>query len=56
MPRDKGQPAMPRPDRDYQRELEYLYARRYAIEALIASLQKYDRCRDGALETELKQA
>ncbi len=31
------------PDRNYQRQLEQLYARRSAIDALIASLKDYDR-------------
>jgi hypothetical protein len=29
--------------RDYQRELEYLYARKSAIDLLIASLEEYQR-------------
>jgi len=55
MPRDKGA-EMTKTDRDYRRELEYLYARRSAIEALIASLQQYELYRDGASYGELKQA
>lgn len=31
------------PKRDYQRELDKLYARRTAIDALITSLENYDR-------------
>jgi hypothetical protein len=31
--------------RDYQRELEYLYARKSAIDSLIESLEEYDRYR-----------
>jgi len=34
-----------KPVRDYQRELEYLYARKSAIDSLIASLEEYDRYR-----------
>jgi hypothetical protein len=30
---------------NYQRELEYLYARRSAIDSVIASLEAYDRYR-----------
>jgi hypothetical protein len=29
--------------RDYQRELEYLYARKSAIDTLIESLEEYER-------------
>lgn len=29
--------------RDYQRELEYLYARKSAIDSLIESLEEYER-------------
>jgi len=29
------------PERDYRRELEFLYARRSAIDSLIASLEEY---------------
>jgi hypothetical protein len=32
--------------RNYQNELEVLYARRSAIDALIASLEDYDRFRE----------
>jgi hypothetical protein len=31
--------------RSYRKELEYLYARRSAVDALIQSLQDYDRFR-----------
>jgi hypothetical protein len=31
---------------DYERQLEYLYARRSAIDALIESLEEYDRHRE----------
>ena len=30
----------------YRKELEYLYARRFAIDTLIESLKKYDRFRE----------
>ncbi|HUB32232.1 MAG TPA: hypothetical protein VMA31_04355 [Bryobacteraceae bacterium] len=30
---------------DFERQLEFLYARREAIDALIASLEEYDRYR-----------
>lgn len=32
-------------DRVYRKELEYLYTRRSTIDALIASLEQYDRFR-----------
>lgn len=31
--------------RDFQKELEYLYARKSAIDSLIASLEEYERYR-----------
>lgn len=33
------------PIRNYQRELQYLYARRSAIDSVIESLEAYDRYR-----------
>jgi hypothetical protein len=36
--------------RTYKSELEYLYARRMAIDALIESLEDYDRSRSKRLE------
>ena len=46
--------------RAYRRELEYLYARRSAIDALMESLQAYDRFRairmDGMEESKLQTA
>jgi len=36
--------------RAYKTELEYLYARRFAIDALIESLEEYDRCRAKRLD------
>ena len=33
------------PDRTYRKELEYLYARRSAIDTLIESLEEYNRFR-----------
>ena len=40
----------PPPARTYRKELEYLYARRSAIDTLIQSLEEYDRFR--AIRTE----
>ncbi|MCU1234803.1 MAG: hypothetical protein JWP63_2770 [Candidatus Solibacter sp.] len=37
--------ASPTPPRIYRKELEYLYARRTAIDTLIESLEEYDRFR-----------
>ena len=36
------------PIRNYQRELEQLYARRSAIDSLITSLEEYDRYKAAA--------
>lgn len=36
------------PVRNYERQLEQLYARRSAIDSLIASLEEYDRYRAAA--------
>lgn len=36
--------------RTYKTQLEYLYARRSAVNALIQSLEKYDRCRAKRLD------
>jgi hypothetical protein len=41
----KTSPVMLNTIRDYRRELEYLYTRRYAIDAVITSLEEYDRHR-----------
>jgi hypothetical protein len=41
----KTVPVTLNPVRDYQRDLEFLYARRSAIDAVIASLEEYDRHR-----------
>jgi hypothetical protein len=38
-------PSSPAPPRTYRKELEYLYARRSAIDTLIQSLEEYDRFR-----------
>jgi|HubBroStandDraft_4_1064222.scaffolds.fasta_scaffold548902_1 hypothetical protein len=35
----------PPPDRGYRKELEYLHARKSAVESLIQSLEDYDRFR-----------
>jgi hypothetical protein len=42
----KSAPVMIDTARNYQNELEVLYARRSAIDALIASLEDYDRYRE----------
>jgi hypothetical protein len=36
-------PPVPAADGPYRKQLEYLYERRTTVDALIASLQKYDR-------------
>ena len=36
-------PACPPPDRGYRKELEYLNARKSALDGLIQSLEDYDR-------------
>jgi hypothetical protein len=42
---------------DYERQLEYLYARRSAIDALIESLEDYERHRETRpISAELKTA
>ena len=42
---------------DYERQLEYLYARRSAIDSLIESLEEYERHRETRpLTPELKTA
>lgn len=40
----KNLPVILVPAHNPQKELERLYARRYAIDDLIESLEKYDRC------------
>jgi hypothetical protein len=42
----KNVPTTLSPGRDQLKQLEYLYARREAIDGLIQSLQDYDRCRE----------
>lgn len=42
----KNAPVMIDTARDSQKELEVLYARRSAIDAVIASLEDYDRYRE----------
>jgi len=37
--------AFPSPDRGYRKELEYLHARKSALDILIQSLEDYDRFR-----------
>jgi hypothetical protein len=36
--------------RAYRKELEHLYTRRSAVDALIESLEQYDRCRGTRVE------
>ena len=50
MPSAKKNAVMIDTVRDYQRELEYLYARRSAIDSLIQSLEEYDRFRARQME------
>jgi hypothetical protein len=53
----KNLPVILVPARNPQKELEYLYARRCAIDDLIDSLEKYDRCHeDGPPNCELQTA
>jgi len=50
-------PPVPSTDINYRKQLEYLYARRTTIDALIESLQEYDRFRaQRAPEQERKTA
>ena len=42
----KKNPVTFQSPRNYERELEYLYARKSAIDSLIASLEQYDRYRE----------
>jgi hypothetical protein len=44
------------PARTYRKELEYLYARRSAIDTLIQSLEEYDRYRSIRAENRKKSA
>ena len=41
----KKEPRSSSPNRGYRKELDYLYARKSAIDALIESLEDYDRFR-----------
>lgn len=41
--------------RAYKSQLEYLYARRLAVDTLIASLRDYDRCRSKRLNARKRQ-
>ena len=41
----KKNPVMTETVRDYQREIEYLYARKSTVDSLIASLEEYERYR-----------
>jgi hypothetical protein len=43
----KKETPMPASVLDYRQELEYLYARRSAIDSLIESLVQYDRVLEG---------
>ena len=40
----------PTPVREFRKELEYLYARRTAVDSLIQSLEEYNRFRERRLE------
>jgi hypothetical protein len=51
----KKVPSAPPPGRTYRKELEYLYARRSAVDALIQSLQNYDRFRASSAGHPLKR-
>ena len=42
----KKEPTTPSPVLAYRKKLEYLYARRSAVDNLIESLQDYDRFRE----------
>jgi hypothetical protein len=42
--------------RDYQRELEFLYARKSAIDGLIESLEEYERYRTAKPDRQRKSA
>ena len=53
----KKEPPAPPPVPAYGKELEYLYARRQAIDTLIDSLEEYDRYRETRQpETERRMA
>jgi hypothetical protein len=42
---EKKSDSTRKPSRDYRRELKYLYARKSAVDAVIESLEAYDRYR-----------
>ena len=44
------------PDRGLQKELEYLYARRSAIDTLMKSLENYDRFRESRVDVEKRKS
>jgi hypothetical protein len=48
MPLAKRAPVILVPTRNVQKKLAYLYARRCAVDALIQSLEDYDRCQSRA--------
>ena len=53
----KKEPDTSVPGRTYQKKLEFLYARRTAIDALIESLEQYDRFREkGVLDRKQRSA
>ena len=56
MPLAKKAPVIIAPVRGFRKELDYLYARRSAIDALIESLEQYDRYRDKVARPKLKTA
>jgi len=53
----KKEPSSESPNRGYRKELDYLYARKSAIDALIESLEDYDRFRaKPSIDQNLKMA
>jgi hypothetical protein len=49
-------PASPSSDRGYRKELEYLNARKSALDSLIQSLEDYDRFRSVRMDRKRKLA
>jgi hypothetical protein len=48
-------PASPPSDRNYRKELEYLHARKSAIDHLIESLEEYDKFRTAGTENRKRE-
>jgi hypothetical protein len=46
----------PPPDRGYRKELEYLHARKSAVDNLIQSLEEYDRFRSTRTEDRKRES